>query len=268
METNITPDDVSAVAKEEGGTTKGSTSAKMQSQMTKERQANDTSNPTTRPAPGSNIKPEDVSAVAAKEGGTTKGSKSAQMQSQMTREMQANASNSTAKSTSNTPSTPQAQSTTTKQSNFESVASDVSAKLSQDPASVTPEDANTLESREHRATGVRPPSDSLSAQAKRVASANERGAPLPGNSSVQDSSNGAPPASTRAQQSALDKEANFEDAVAEVGSKMAAEPESVNEDDAKLLHSREQRARGITEKGGVASQAGRLAAENMGATKG
>lgn len=94
-----------------------------------------------------------------------------------------------------------------------------------------------------------------------MASANERG----GANSTSD----APPpaAKSRAQQSAQDREANFQETAASVGSKMAADPGRVSEEDAALLHSREQRARGTTEKGGVASKAGRLAAENSGATK-
>ena len=48
---------------------------------------------------------------------------------------------------------------------------------------------------------------------------------------------------------------------------MANDPASVTKEDGDLLHSREQRAHGRTEKGGIASQAQRLAAENEGATK-
>ena len=48
---------------------------------------------------------------------------------------------------------------------------------------------------------------------------------------------------------------------------MADNPASVTEKDAALLHSREHRAHGHTEKGGIAAQAERQAAENSGATK-
>jgi len=68
------------------------------------------------------------------------------------------------------------------------------------------------------------------------------------------------------QQSDLTKERNFEDAAAQLGSKMANDPEHVTKEEADLMHSREQRAHGQTEKGGITSQAHQLASEN--ATKG
>lgn len=43
---------------------------------------------------------------------------------------------------------------------------------------------------------------------------------------------------------------------------MATNPASVTKEDGDLLHSREQRAHGHTDKGGIASQAQHLAAEN------
>ena len=72
---------------------------------------------------------------------------------------------------------------------------------------------------------------------------------------------------TPEQQSHLTKERNFQEAVSEVGSKMENDPASVTKEDGDLLHRREQRAHGVTEKGGIAAQAQRLAAENEGATK-
>lgn len=66
-----------------------------------------------------------------------------------------------------------------------------------------------------------------------------------------------------ATQSAIDKEENFEDAAVDVGQKMKTNPGQVTKEDADLLHSREQRAHGQTEKGGPASQAQHLAAENQ-----
>lgn len=44
--------------------------------------------------------------------------------------------------------------------------------------------------------------------------------------------------------------------------KMENDPESVTKRDGDLMHRREQRALGQTEKGGIASQAQKLAAEN------
>lgn len=132
--------------------------------------------------------------------------------------------------------------------NFESAAQDVLSKMQKDPSSVTPEDANHLKSREARATGqAQPPKDSVSADAQRLASANEQGtAPKTGPLSPEE-------------QSHLTKERNLEAAVDQVGSK---DPAQVTQDDANLLHSREQRAHGHTEKGGVASQAQQIATEN------
>ena len=122
--------------------------------------------------------------------------------------------------------------------------------MQQDPTSVTADDANYLKSREARATGqAQPPKDSVSADAQRLAAANEQGA--------------APKAKTGplspAEQSHLTKERNLEQTVNEVASK---DPSQITQDDANLLHSREQRAHGHTEKGGVASQTKTIANEN------
>ena len=69
---------------------------------------------------------------------------------------------------------------------------------------------------------------------------------------------------TPAQQSQLDREANYVEAADKVGSKIANEPGSVTKEEADLLHSRETRAYGATEKGGVAAKAQSLASENAG----
>lgn len=176
---------------------------------------------------------------------------------QMTKEMQSEAGSTPGTTGTN----PEAQSANAKQANLESTAQHVGSKMQTNPSSVTPEDANTLESREHRATGVRPPTDSLSAEAKRLAAANEKAANgVDVNGSGTDSV-------TRSQQSALDKEGNFQEAAAAVGGKMASDPSSVTKEDAALLHSREQRAHDRAEKGGIAAQAERMVAENEGATK-
>ena len=67
-----------------------------------------------------------------------------------------------------------------------------------------------------------------------------------------------------AEQSQLDREANFAEAADKVGAKMANDPGSVTKEDGDLLHSRETKAHGITEKGGIASQAQSQAAANEG----
>ena len=65
-----------------------------------------------------------------------------------------------------------------------------------------------------------------------------------------------------AEQSAADRIDNFEAAAEQVASKLATDPEQVTKDEADLLHSREHRAFGNTSKGGIASQAQSVAAEN------
>lgn len=126
------------------------------------------------------------------------------------------------------------------------------------PETVTAEDANYLKSREARATGqAQPPKDSISADAQRLASANERGdAPTTGSTGPLSPS----------EQSHLTKERNFQQAAAEVGAKIQNAPETVTKEDGDLLHSREQRAHGHTDKGGIAAQAQHLAAQNANET--
>ena len=136
---------------------------------------------------------------------------------------------------------------------------------------ISSQDANYLKSREARATGqAQPPKDSLSAEAQRLAAANERGATTT-TASTTSATSGTTATSgqglTSEQQSHLTKERNFQRAVDEVGAKMENDPGSVTKEDGDLLHRREQRAHGVTEKGGIAAQAQHLAAENMGATK-
>ncbi len=64
------------------------------------------------------------------------------------------------------------------------------------------------------------------------------------------------------EQSKLDREANFVDAADKVGAKMRTDPETVTKEDGDTLHSRETKAFGTTEKGGIASQAQSLASQN------
>ncbi len=98
---------------------------------------------------------------------------------------------------------------------------------------------------------AQPPSDSLSADAQRLAAVNEGDAKLP--------SKGQMDSATR---SATDRVENFQAAAENVAPKMANAPEAVTKEEADLLHSREQRAFGETSKGGIASQAQSMAAEN------
>ena len=98
---------------------------------------------------------------------------------------------------------------------------------------------------------------------ERNATANEQGTAA--------QANGAPSGAaddnlTSAEQSQLHREANYNDAAEKVGTKLATEPENVTKEDGDLVHSRETRAFGATEKGGVASQAQSQAAKNAGDT--
>lgn len=117
------------------------------------------------------------------------------------------------------------------------------------------QDANYLKSREARATGqAQPPKGSLSSEAQHIAAVNEGAAKSTGPAAGGD----VPPAV----QSALDREANFQDAANQVGSKLASNPASVTKEEADMMHSREQRAHGHTDKGGIASQAQKTVSQN------
>lgn len=70
-----------------------------------------------------------------------------------------------------------------------------------------------------------------------------------------------------AEQSRLDREANYVEQADKVGTKLATEPENVTKEDANKMHSKEHKAFGNTEPGGIASQAQSLAAENAGDKK-
>ncbi len=152
------------------------------------------------------------------------------------------------------------QSQTTKQRNLEDIAAKVVAKLDNAPETVTSEDASLLHSREARVMGG-PTKGDLASQAQSVAAANEQDATIHTNRAQ---SSGTNENLTPAEQSQLDREANYVEAADKIGTKMATEPESVTKEDGDLLHSRETKAFGATEKGGIASQAQSQAAKNTG----
>lgn len=172
-----------------------------------------------------------ISEVSQQEGGTYKGSTAAQMQSQ-----------------------------TTKQRNLEDAAAKVGSKLDTAPEAVTSEDASLLHSREARVMGG-PTKGDLASQAQSVAAANEQGATIQTNPTQSSGTNAN---LEPAQQSQLDREANYGEAADKVGTKLATEPETVTKKDGDLLHSRETKAFGATKKGGIASQAQSQAAKNAG----
>ena len=66
-----------------------------------------------------------------------------------------------------------------------------------------------------------------------------------------------------AEQSPLDREANYVEQADKVATKMATKPENVTEEDGDTMHSRETKAFGNMEKGGIASQAQSLAASSV-----
>lgn len=150
------------------------------------------------------------------------------------------------------------QSQATKQRNLEDAAATIGSKLETTPHSITKEDAQVLHRRESRTMGQQPPKGGLASQAQSVAAANEQGA------TVQTKTNTT---LSPAEQSQLDREANYVEATDKVGRKMATDPSSVTKEDGDMLHSRETKAFGDTEKGGIASQAQSLASENAGDKK-
>ncbi|KAL8670621.1 MAG: hypothetical protein Q9168_004852 [Polycauliona sp. 1 TL-2023] len=179
-----------------------------------------------------------ISDVARAEGGTTKGSQSAQLQSELS-----------------------------KQRNFEQTAGNVGSKLENAPGSITKEDAQAVHRAETRAQGQQPPSGSISSAAQHQAAVNE-GATGPNTNGTTTGSSGINGASVDpTSQSELDRQANFQQAASEVGGKLVNEPGNVTKEEADLLHSREHRAFGVTEKGGLASQVQHQVAENEGATR-
>ncbi|KAI4195078.1 MAG: hypothetical protein LQ350_007409 [Teloschistes chrysophthalmus] len=166
-----------------------------------------------------------ISEVAQAEGGTTKGSKSAQMQSELS-----------------------------KQRNFEETAANVGSKLENAPGSISKEDAQAIHRAETRVSGgQQPQSGSMSSAAQHQAAVNQGATSTSNTSASVDSTT----------QSQLDRQANYEDVAAKVGDKLASAPKSISKEDADTMHSREHRAFGQTEKGGLASQAQHQVAENQ-----
>lgn len=139
----------------------------------------------------------------------------------------------------------QLQSQLTKERNAQQAEKDVLQKLFTSPTSVTTEDAAYVQSREARVGGV----SGLTSVAHKMANANQR-------ATIDEPT----------VQSAVDRTRNYMEAADKVEAKMEADPSSITKEDGDLLHSRETRAFGITEKGGLASQAQSLASRNAGET--
>lgn len=158
---------ISETAKAEGGPSKGSASAQMQSEVAKARnaeQGNTSAGGNTKSAAGQMI-----SDVAKAEGGTTKGSTSAKMQSELT-----NAQNATSgQGASNGQVDPTTQSHMDREANLQDAEQKVVPKMENDPEHVTKDEANLLRSRETRAHGVTE-KGGVAATAQHLAAENEK----------------------------------------------------------------------------------------------
>ena len=147
------------------------------------------------------------------------------------------------------------QSDLTKQRNAQQAEEAIGSKISNDPSSITAKDAKYIHSRESRALGgEQPPSDSLASQAQHLAAKNEQANPVTG----QGDGGGIDPTV----QSELDRQKNYEDVAGMVKQKLEQEPTNVTKADGDMMHSREQKAFGTTQKGGLASQAQSQAQKN------
>ena len=143
------------------------------------------------------------------------------------------------------------QSQITKQRNLEDAAAKIGSKLDNAPSTVTSEDASLLHSREARVTGG-PTKGDLASQAQSIAAANEKGATVPTNTPLDP-----------AQQSRSEPE-DYVEVADKIAAKLETEPENITKEDGAMLHSRETKAFGRTEKGGITSQAQSQAAKNAG----
>ncbi|KAL9099827.1 MAG: hypothetical protein Q9163_004730, partial [Psora crenata] len=162
------------------------------------------------------------------------------------------------------------QSTLAKQNNLAEAGRTISSKIATDPSSITSEDASLMQSRESRAQGGRQPAKgSLASQAQSLASANETGATAHAAMDASSSSltGGTRGGLTAAEQSQVDREANYVDQADRVATKLETDPASVSKEDADKMHSREQRVFGTTGKGGLASKAQKQVAGNTGANQ-
>ena len=259
---------ISETMKAEGGPAKGSTAAQMQSEVANSQQSNTSSNPKSSEG-------QTISEVAKAEGGTTKGSKSAQLQSELTKQRNAeqgvydnNTNNTNGTTSSNTTQSPEAQSIsevaqaeggTTKGSKSAQMQSELTKKRNAEQGVYDDNTTNTA------TTGKSPAGQAISEVAKAEGGTTKGSTSAKMQSELSKAQNAGqtPNLSTDPiTQSHNTKEANFEDAKARIVPKMENDPEHVTKEDASLLRSRETRAHGVTEKGGVAATAQHLAAEN------
>ncbi|KAI4222045.1 MAG: hypothetical protein L6R36_006441 [Xanthoria steineri] len=254
---------ISDVARAEGGTTKGSQSAQMQSELSKQRNFDQVSSEVGSKldtAPGS-ITKDDAQAVHRAESrlqGQQPPSGSISSVAQHQAAVNDGAIGSASEGTTTGSAglngasvDPSSQSQLDRQANFEDAASKVGGKLVNEPGNVTKEEADLLHSREQRAFGVTE-KGGLASQAQHQVAENQGATTTRSNATPTNPST----------QSQMDRQANYVATAATVGSKLANEPESITKEEADMLHSREHRALGHTEKGGVAAQAQHQVAEN------
>lgn len=156
---------ISEVAKAEGGTTKGSASAQMQSELTKQRNAaQGIGSSSSKSAAG-----QAISEVAKAEGGTTKGSASAQMQSELSKAQNASSGPGSASESVD----PTTRSQMDREANLIDAEQELVPKMQNDPEHVAKEDASLLRSRETRAPGVTE-KGGVAATAQQLAAENEK----------------------------------------------------------------------------------------------
>lgn len=179
-------------------------------------------------------------------------------------------------------------------------------KMQHDPAHVTARDANHLESKEARAAGIRHPAkDSISAEAKRMAAANEtgrdpvaaatkvadpagvakhktdgtadgaveqtpkaKGGGKPGRASIGKGNgtvNGMTNGASKKEDKVLAMK-ELKNAIDTIEPKIYHEPHAINDDDAEWLEYAEKKAHGHVRKESYAAKALSLAKENKAAT--
>ena len=143
---------ISDAAKAEGGPTKGSASAKMQSDLSRALNAEKSPSSNIDGSSNKSAAGEVISNVAKAEGGTTKGSTSAKMQSELTKAQNASAGVGSGSGAGAVDSATQSQ--MDKEANLAEAQDLVVPKMEHEPEHVTKEDASLLRSREVRAHGA------------------------------------------------------------------------------------------------------------------
>lgn len=200
-----------------------------------------------------------ISETMKAEGGPAKGSTAAQMQSEVAKSQPSNTSNTTKSPEGQTISeVAKAEGGTTKGSQSARMQSELTKQRNSEQGV---NDNNTNGGTSNKSAAGQKISEVAKAEGgttKGSASAKMQSELTKAQNANQTRNLDADPAT----RSHLDKEANLADAKDKIMPKIQADPEHVTKEDANLLRSRETRAHGVTEKGGVAATAQHLAAEN------